>query len=98
MILLVVCHLITVGPMLAHSKEKLGDAAPFFWRWFDDENAMRQWTAEHQTHESLQAVPAGELPSYANYLEFHASDAVSERLSLGRPANDSGRAAMALAF
>uniref|UniRef100_UPI0037842AB6 hypothetical protein n=1 Tax=Prosthecobacter sp. TaxID=1965333 RepID=UPI0037842AB6 len=42
-ILLVACHLITVGPMLAHSKEKLGDAAPFFWRWFDDENAMRQW-------------------------------------------------------
>lgn len=83
MILLVVCHLITVGPMLAHSKEKLGDAAPFFWRWFDDENAMRQWTAAHQTRESLLAVPAGELPSYANYLECHAADAVSERLSQG---------------
>jgi len=83
MILLVVCHLITVGPMLAHSKEKLGAAAPFFWRWFDDENALRQWTAAHQTRESLLAVPAGELPSYANYLESHASDAVSERLSQG---------------
>jgi hypothetical protein len=83
MILLVVCHLITVGPMLAHSKEELGDAAPFFWRWFDDENALRQWTAAHQTRESLLAVPAGELPSYANYLESHASDAVSERLSQG---------------
>jgi hypothetical protein len=69
--------------MLAHSKEKLGDAAPFFWRWFDDENALRQWTAAHQTRESLLAVPAGELPSYANYLESHASDAVSERLSQG---------------
>lgn len=83
MILLVVCHLITVGPMLAHSKEKLGDAAPFFWRWFDDENAMRQWTTAHQTRESLQAVSASELPSYANYLESHTSDAVSERLRQG---------------
>ncbi|MDZ4401202.1 hypothetical protein [Prosthecobacter sp.] len=83
MILLVVCHLITVGPMLAHSKEKLGDAAPFFWRWFDDENAMRQWTAAHQTREALQAVPVGEVPSYANYLESHAPDAVSARLSQG---------------
>ena len=83
MILLVVCHLISVGPMLSHSKEKLGDAAPFFWRWFDDENAMRQWTAAHQTRESLQAVPASELPSYANYLESHAPDAVSERLRQG---------------
>ncbi len=83
MILLVVCHLITVGPMLSHSKEKLGDAAPFFWRWFDDETAMRQWTAAHQTRESLQAVPAGRLPSYANYLESHAPDAVKERLSQG---------------
>jgi hypothetical protein len=83
MILLVVCHLITMGPMLAHSKEELGDAAPFFWRWFDDENALRQWTAAHQTRESLLAVPAGELPSYANYLESHASDAVSERLRQG---------------
>ncbi|MCX6836690.1 MAG: hypothetical protein NTX35_02610 [Verrucomicrobia bacterium] len=83
MILLVVCHLITVGPMLAHATEKLGDAAPFFWRWFDDENALRQWTAAHQTRESLLAVPAGELPSYANFLESHASDAVNERLSQG---------------
>lgn len=83
MILLVVCHLITVGPMLAHSKEKLGDAAPFFWRWFDDENAMRQWTTAHQTREALQALPVGEVPSYANYLESHAPDAVSERLSQG---------------
>ncbi len=83
MILLVACHLITMGPMLAHSKEQLGDAAPFFWRWFDDENTMRQWTAAHQTRESLQAVPASELPSYANYLESHADDAVGERLRQG---------------
>lgn len=80
MILLVVCHLITVGPMLAYSKEKLGDAAPFHWRWFENEPAMQQWTAAHQTHDSLQAVPADQLPSYANYLAAHTPDAVHERL------------------
>ena len=83
MILLVVCHLITVGPMLAYSKEKLGEAAPFHWRWFEDEPAMQQWTAAHRTRESLQAVPADELPSYANYLATHAHDAVQERLRHG---------------
>ncbi len=83
MILLVVCHLITVGPMLSHSKEKLGDAAPFFWRWFEDETAMRQWTAAHQTHESLKKVPASELPSYSNYIASHDSVAVKARLSQG---------------
>lgn len=83
MILLIVCHLITVGPMLAHSKEKLGDAAPFFWRWFEDETAMREWTAAHQTRESLQTVPADGLPSYAGYLESHPPAAVKARLGHG---------------
>ena len=83
MVLLVACHLITVGPMMAYSKEKLGDATPFHWRWFENETAMQQWTAVHRTREALQAVPAGELPSYANYLATHAPDAVKERFWQG---------------
>jgi hypothetical protein len=83
MVLLVACHLITVGPMMAYSKEKLGDAAPFHWRWFENETAMQQWTEVHRTREALQAVPVGELPSYANYLATHAPDAVKERFWQG---------------
>ncbi|MCB1276807.1 MAG: hypothetical protein KDL09_09515 [Prosthecobacter sp.] len=83
MIVLVVCHFITTGPMLAHSKEKLGDAAPFFWRWFEDDTELQRWTATHQTRESLQAVPADQLPSYANYTASHAPEAMKERLSQG---------------
>ncbi len=83
MVLLVACHLITVGPMLAYSKEKLGDAAPFHWRWFENEPAMQQWTAVHRTREALQAVPADELPSYKNYLATHAPHARQERFWQG---------------
>ena len=83
MVLLVSCHLITVGPMLSYSKEKLGDAAPFFWRWFENEPAMQQWTATHQTRESLLAVPADALPSYANYLATHDHAELKNRLSQG---------------
>lgn len=83
MILLIVCHLITVGPMLAYSKEKLGDAAPFHWRWFENTQAMQQWTAEHRTYDALQAVPEDELPNYANYLATHATEAVKARFWQG---------------
>ncbi|WP_395738469.1 hypothetical protein [Prosthecobacter sp.] len=83
MILLVVCHLITVGPMLSYSKEKLGDAAPFHWRWFENESAMQQWTAAHQTRESLQAVPPEDRPGYASYRAAHSSEDVKKRLFEG---------------
>jgi hypothetical protein len=83
MILLVVCHLITVGPMLSYSKEKLNDAAPFYWRWFENESAMQQWTAAHRTREALQAMPADERPSYANYVATHPSAALQARLAQG---------------
>jgi len=83
LIVLVVCHLFTMGPMLSDAHQKLGDAAPFFWRWFDDADAMRQWTAAHQTRESLQAMPAGQMPGYSSYIATHATDAVRERLSQG---------------
>ncbi|MDB6006358.1 MAG: hypothetical protein JWR15_3345 [Prosthecobacter sp.] len=83
MILLVVCHLITVGPMLSYSKEKLNDATPFYWRWFENESAMQQWTAQHHTRDSLKAVPVAERPSYANYVATHAPEAVQARLSQG---------------
>ena len=83
MVLLVVCHLITVGPMLAYSKEKLGEATPFHWRWFESEPAMQQWTAAHRTLEALQAVPPGELPTYTNYIAAHAPEAVHERFWQG---------------
>lgn len=83
MILLVVCHLITVGPMLSQAKDKLGDASPFYWRWFENAPAMQQWTAMHQTREALQAVPAEDLPSYANYRATHTPEAVQARLHQG---------------
>ncbi|WP_395750243.1 hypothetical protein [Prosthecobacter sp.] len=83
MILLVVCHLITVGPMLAYSKEKLGDAGPFYWRWFENESAMQQWAAAHSTRESLQAVPADDRPSYANYVAAHSPEDVKKRFYQG---------------
>ncbi len=83
MILLVVCHLITVGPMLSYSKEKLNDAAPFYWRWFENESAMQQWTALHRTRDTLQAVPVVDRPSYANYVATHTPEAVQARLTQG---------------
>ncbi|WP_397385320.1 hypothetical protein [Prosthecobacter sp.] len=83
MVLLVACHLITVGPMMAYSKEKLADATPFHWRWFENETAMQQWTAVHRTREALQAVPAGEMPSFANYLATHSPKARQERFWQG---------------
>ncbi|OYW31000.1 MAG: hypothetical protein B7Z47_02415, partial [Chthoniobacter sp. 12-60-6] len=83
MILLVVCHLITVGPMLSYSKEKLNDATPFYWRWFENESAMQQWTALHHSRDSLRAVPVAERPSYANYIATHEPEAVRTRLTQG---------------
>lgn len=83
MVVLVVCHLVTMGPMLSQAHEKLGGAAPFFWRWFDDEGEMRRWTAAHQTRDSMRKLTADEVPSYANYVSTHPAEAVHERLMGG---------------
>lgn len=83
MILLVVCHLFTVGPMLSHAHQKLGDASPFHWRWFDSTEAMQQWTAAHHTRETLRALPADQRPSFENYRASHSDEEMRERLLQG---------------
>ena len=82
-ILLVVCHLVTIGPMLSHAYQKLGDATPFHWRWFEDAEEMRTWTAGHQTLETLRAVPEDRMPSFENYRSAHTTEEIRGRLQGG---------------
>lgn len=82
-ILLVVCHLVTVGPMLSHAHQTLGDATPFHWRWFEDAEEMREWTAAHQTLETLRAVPEDQLPTFENYRSAHTTEEIRSRLHSG---------------
>lgn len=83
MMLLAVCHLITVGPMMAHAHQKLDDAMPFHWRWFDSADEMRVWTATHQTLETLRAVPEGRQPTLENYRVTHTTEEIRGRLQNG---------------
>ncbi len=83
LVLLVACHLITVGPMLAYSKERMGCASPFYWRWFENAAAMKQWTTTHHTREALLAVPENKRPSYAAYAEAHSPEQIKARVSQG---------------
>jgi len=82
-ILLVVCHLVTIGPMLSHAHQTFGDATPFHWRWFENADEMRAWTATHQTRETLRAVPEDRLPSFENYRSSHSTEEIRGRLRLG---------------
>jgi hypothetical protein len=82
-ILLFVCHLVTAGPMLSHAYQKLGDATPFHWRWFEDADGFRSWTATHQTLETLRSVPEDQMPSFENYRSSHSTEEILGRLSLG---------------
>lgn len=83
LLLLVVCHLFTVGPMLSYGHQKLGDATPFHWRWFDSAEDLRAWTAAHRTPESLKKVPESERPSLENYRLVHSNDEIGARLQQG---------------
>jgi|GEM_PF-826858 len=83
MLLLVACHFITVGPMLAHAYRTHGEAMPFHWRWFDSADELRTWTVTHQTLEAKQAVPVDQQPNYANYMASHAPELVKTRLQHG---------------
>lgn len=83
MMLLAVCHLITVGPMMSFAHQKLGDATPFHWRWFDNADEMRRWTAAYSAPESLRAVPADQRPSMENYRASHSTEEIRGRLKQG---------------
>lgn len=83
LMLLIVCHLFTVGPMLSYGHQKLGDPTPFHWRWFDSAEEMRVWTAAHPTQDSLKAVPPDRLPSLQNYRGSHSTQQMQDRLREG---------------
>lgn len=83
LMLLIVCHLFTVGPMLSYGYQRLGDPAPFHWRWFDSAEDMRVWTAAHHTRESLKAVAPHSLPSFENYRSSHSTQEMRDRLQEG---------------
>ncbi|MGV3659406.1 MAG: hypothetical protein ACO1TE_04455 [Prosthecobacter sp.] len=83
LMLLVVCHLFTVGPMLSFGHQKLGDATPFHWRWFDSAEEMRVWTSAHHTRASLKAVSPTGLPSFENYRTSHSTEEIRSRLHKG---------------
>lgn len=83
LMLLVVCHLFTVGPMLSFGHQKLGDATPFHWRWFDSAEEMQVWTSAHHTRESLKMVSPAGLPSFENYRTSHSTQEMRDRLKKG---------------
>lgn len=83
LMLLGVCHLLTVGPMLSSAHQKLGDATPFHWRWFDSAQELRVWTAAHHTRDTLRLVPEGQQPSFENYRATHGEEALRARLQSG---------------
>jgi hypothetical protein len=86
LMLLAVCHLIAVGPMMSHAHQKLGDATPFHWRWFENADEMRVWTAKHHTLDTLRAVPEDQRPSWENYRDSHTTEEIRGRLQNGAAA------------
>ncbi|HEY1051356.1 MAG TPA: hypothetical protein VGE39_16405, partial [Prosthecobacter sp.] len=83
LMLLIVCHLFTAGPMLSYGYQKLGDPTPFHWRWFDSAEEMRVWTSAHHTRDSLKTVSPNSLPSLENYRSTHSTQEIRERLKEG---------------
>ncbi|MBE2287719.1 MAG: hypothetical protein IAE77_29950 [Prosthecobacter sp.] len=83
LLLLGVCHVITVGPMMSFAQQKLGDATPFHWRWFENSDEMRAWTRTHQTPDVLRAVPEEKVPSIENYRATHTTEEIRGRLKSG---------------
>lgn len=83
LMLLAVCHLFTVGPMISFAHQKLGDAAPFHWRWFDTAEELHVWTAAHHTGEGLRLVPVERRPSFENYRVSHSDEEIRARLQNG---------------
>lgn len=83
MLVLVVTHLLTSGPMLAHAHQEFGDPSPFHWRWFDDAEEMRAWTATHGTPSSIRSLRGEEIPSFSNYRTTHSTQEIRSRLKGG---------------
>ncbi len=83
MLVLVVTHLLTSGPMLAHAHQEFGDPTPFHWRWFDDAEQMRAWTAKHGTPESIRSLQDDEVPSFSSYRTTHSTEEIRARLKNG---------------
>ncbi len=81
--LLVVCHLFTVGPMLSSAHQQLGTAAPFHWRWFDNADEMRVWSARHHTRDLQRVASADPMPGFDNYRATHTTEQMRGRLLQG---------------
>ncbi len=86
LLILVMCHLMTIGPRLAFSAERFGSPAhsyPAYWMWFDDFDACYQWMNEHGSKESLQNIPPEKKPSFSNYAATHTREQMTDRLISG---------------
>jgi len=83
LLLLAVTHLLALGPMLSHAHEEFGNATPFYWRWFDDAEQLRTWTATHQTPASVQNLPDDQRPGLENFRATHSTEEIRARLKDG---------------
>ncbi len=73
-------------PRYSFAQERWGDARfsyPGAWMWMDDYQSCYTWMGAHPDKKSLEAIPAGDRPSLANYLKTHPATAVQDRLHDG---------------
>jgi hypothetical protein len=84
--ILLMAHLLTIGPRLAYSAEHYGRALhsyPEYWMWFDDFKDCYAWMDAHNTKEELLAMTDDTRPSYANYAATHTREQMLDRLISG---------------
>jgi hypothetical protein len=86
LVVLVMTHLITIGPRLADSSEKFGSmfhSFPGYWMWFDKFEDCYGWMDKHNSKEELQSMLPTERPSFSNYMRTHTREEAVSRLFNG---------------
>lgn len=84
LVILVMAHLMTIGPRLTDAHEKFGDAFhsyPAYWMWMDQFSPdCYEWMDKHNTREELEAILPADKPSLGWYLQRHSGQDAINRL------------------
>lgn len=94
-IMLVMTHLLTIGPRLCDAQEKFGNmfhSYPAYWMWFDrfggpetvnDPTTAYGWMETHNSRDELEAMLPEDKPSLGKYLRTHTKGEIYTRLKEG---------------
>lgn len=96
--ILIITHLLTIGPRLSYSTEHFGRAFhsyPEYWMWFDsfggsdtvdDPATCYGWMDKHNSKDELLAMTDADRPSFKKYAATHSREEMIERLVSGTKA------------